>query len=66
MRRTNSSPDVNTVWIDPGSVDADPFKRADLQDSIESDRDSSVQGSGEYDNAQLSFSKQLFFLFFEV
>lgn len=60
MRRINSSPDINTIWIDPGSMDTDSFKRTSyFQDSVESDKESSVQGSGEYENTPLSFGKKI-------
>lgn len=65
MRRTNSSPDINTIWIDSGSADPDHMKRAShLQDSTECDKESLMRGSGEYDNTELSFSEQPFFSIF--
>lgn len=55
MRRTNSSPDVNTLWMDSCSSDAEHIKRGShLPDSNESDTESFIHGSTEYDNAQLS------------
>lgn len=62
MRRTNSSPDINTIWIESGSADTDHFQGGShLQDSAECDKESLMQGSGECDNSELSFSKENFF-----
>lgn len=41
MRRTNSSPDVNTLWVDSVSTDSESTKRASLfYESSESEKDS--------------------------
>lgn len=54
MRRTNSSPDLNTLWTESGAVESEHFRKGSvLQESGESDKESFVFESSESDSAKL-------------